>query len=151
MTESSAMNTVVQVGIIVRDIEKSLDAYCEIFKLQQRPGVTQVDPVEKSKMEYKGAPSGALAKLAFVPMGQVTIELIQPVGGPSTWQEFLDANGEGVHHIAFHVKGTEQVVRFLNGKDIPLVQQGQYTGGMYSYLDSAPQLGVILELLENFE
>jgi hypothetical protein len=30
------------------------------------------------------------------------------------------------------------------------VQQGQYTGGMYSYLDATPSLGLVLELLENF-
>ena len=31
-----------------------------------------------------------------------------------------------------------------------VVQQGDYTGGRYTYVDSAPTLGVILELLENF-
>jgi methylmalonyl-CoA/ethylmalonyl-CoA epimerase len=150
MTEGLGTNTVVQVGMIVRDIEKSLDAYMDVFELQERPSVSVVDPVEISKMEYKGESSTGLAKLAFIPMGQVTVELIEPIGGPSTWQEFLDTHGEGVHHIAFNVKGTDRVVSFLNGKGIPLVQQGHYTGGMYSYLDSAPQLGVILELLENF-
>lgn len=141
---------VVQVGIVVRDIEKSLDAYCAVFQLQERPGVILTDPVEKAHTVYCGGPTPAQAKLAFLNMGQVSIELIEPVGGPSTWKDFLDAHGEGVHHIAFNVQNTPKVVSFLNSKNIPLVQQGDYTGGMYSYLDSAPHLGVMLELLENF-
>jgi methylmalonyl-CoA/ethylmalonyl-CoA epimerase len=84
-------------------------------------------------------------------MGQVSLELIEPVGGPSTWQEFLDEKGEGVHHIAFRIKGTEQVVAYLEGKGIDVVQQGYYTGGMYTYVDSTSPLSVVLELLENFD
>ncbi len=72
------------------------------------------------------------------------------MGGPSTWKDFLDEKGEGVHHIAFMVKGTDQVVARLEKKGIGLIQQGHYTGGMYSYMDSEASLGVILELLENF-
>lgn len=62
----------------------------------------------------------------------------------------LDTHGESVHHIAFQIKGTDHVVGYLNGQGIATVQQGQYTGGMYSYMDSMPKLGVMLELLENF-
>ena len=35
----------------------------------------------------------------------------------------------------------------LVGRGMPAVQRGDYTGGCYAYIDSAPQLGVILELL----
>jgi methylmalonyl-CoA/ethylmalonyl-CoA epimerase len=83
-------------------------------------------------------------------MGQVSLELIEPIGGPSTWREFLDERGEGVHHIAFTVEGTDEVVAFLAGAGIAVVQQGDYTGGRYTYVDSMSTLGVILELLENF-
>ncbi|NLG98990.1 MAG: VOC family protein [Chloroflexi bacterium] len=151
MAEGIGNNTVVQVGLIVRDIEEKLDAYCRIFGLETRPQVTITDPVEQTGMVYRGESSPARAKLAFINMGQVQIELIEPDGNPSTWQEFLDQHGEGVHHLAFFVKGTDQVVAYLDSHGIPLVQQGHYTGGMYTYLDSAPQLGVMLELLENFE
>lgn len=142
---------VMQVGIVVRDIEKTLDEYCAVFQLASRPAVSLTAPVEEAHTVYRGGATTARAKLAFINMGQATIELIEPVGGPSTWKEFLDARGEGVHHIAFNINETPQVVEALGENGIPLVQQGDYTGGMYSYLDSAPQLGVMLELLENFE
>lgn len=152
MTEQKGLGTqvITQVGIVVRDIEKMLDAYCQVFQLAERPKVSITDTVDKAHTVIRGESTPAQAKLAFINMGQVQIELIEPVGGPSTWKEFLDKNGDGVHHIAFQVKGTDQVVTFLQGQGIPLVQQGDYTGGMYTYLDAAPKLGVMLELLENF-
>jgi 4-hydroxyphenylpyruvate dioxygenase-like putative hemolysin len=54
----------------------------------------------------------------------VTIELIEPVGGPSTWQDFLETKGEGIHHIAFEIKRMEKKIRLLAGKDMPLLQTG---------------------------
>jgi methylmalonyl-CoA/ethylmalonyl-CoA epimerase len=151
MAEGLGTNIVTQIGIIVKDIEKSLDAYVDVLCLDQRPGVVITDGLDKAHTKYRGQPSEAVAKLAFIHMGQVDIELIEPVGGPSTWKEFLDTHGEGVHHIAFVITGTDQVVAYLEGKGIPLVQRGDYTGGMYHYMDAAPKLGVMLELLENFK
>ncbi len=141
---------VCQIGLVVHDIEKSLDAYCQVFGIS-RPPVRITDEYEISRAAYRGQPTRARAKLAFIDMGQVQIELIEPVGEPSTWKEALDAKGEGVHHIAFRIKDTGQVVKELGTLDMPVAQQGRYTGGMYTYVDSVEKLGVTLELLENFE
>jgi 4-hydroxyphenylpyruvate dioxygenase-like putative hemolysin len=148
--EGLGTHLVCQIGLIVQDIEKSAQAYSEIFDLPE-PDVIITDPVDFAKTTYRGASTTARAKLAFFDMGQVSLELIEPIGGPSTWQEFLDEKGEGVHHIAFRIKGTTQVVAYLEGKGIDVVQQGKYTGGMYTYVDSASALGVVLELLEDFD
>ena len=142
-------NIVCQIGLVVRDIKKSAEAYSQIFGMPE-PDVIVTDKPDVAKTKYRGTPTSARAKLAFLNMGQVSLELIEPIGGPSTWQEFLDEKGEGVHHIAFRIKGTDEVVTFLGEKEIGVLQQGHYTGGMYTYVDSAPALGVILELLENF-
>ena len=138
-----------QVGLIVRDIERSSEAYSRVFGLP-RPEVIVTDGPEIAHTQFRGKPTDARAKLAFFDMGQVSLELIEPIGGPSTWREFLDERSEGVHHIAFMVEGTDDVVAFLAGAGIEVAQQGDYTGGRYTYVDSAPTLGVILELLENF-
>lgn len=142
-------NIVTQIGLVVNDIEKSIAAYCEILNLP-RPEVVLTDEYPLARTTYRGQPSLARAKLAFFNMGQITIELIEPVGEPSTWKEALQENGEGFHHIAFQIKDTGKVIQYLQSKDIPLVQQGYYTGGMYSYLDASAKLGLVLELLENF-
>ena len=142
-------NVVCQVGLIVRDIERSIDAYCNVFGMP-KPEIIITDGQEIAHTQFRGKPSEARAKLAFFEMGQVTIELIEPIGEPSTWKEFLDQKGEGVHHIAFIVPDTDAAVASLAENEIQVVQQGDYTGGRYTYADSTAALGVMLELLENF-
>lgn len=149
MSEGLSRFSFCQVGLIVRDIERSARAYSQALGLPM-PEIFLTDPLEVAHTVYRGKPSEGRAKLAFFHLGQVSIELIEPVGGPSTWQEFLDTKGEGVHHLAFQVKDTGQVVEFLAGQGISVIQQGDYTGGRYTYLDATQSLAVILELLENF-
>ena len=141
-------NVICQIGLVVRDIERSAKAYADVFGMEM-PKIIVTDPEELAHTKFRGASTHARAKLAFFKMGQLSLELIEPVGEPSTWKEFLDAHGEGVHHIAFQVEGMDQVLEFLEGKGISVVQRGDYTGGRYSYVGSAPVLGVIIELLES--
>jgi methylmalonyl-CoA/ethylmalonyl-CoA epimerase len=152
MMDNAALGThiVCQVGLIVRDIERSIGTYSRVFGMPE-PEIVVTDGPEIAHTRFKGEPTDARARLAFFEMGQVSLELIEPIGGPSTWQEFLDEKGEGVHHIAFIVEDTDAVVRFMEGEGVGVVQQGDYTGGRYTYLDSASALGVVLELLENFD
>jgi methylmalonyl-CoA/ethylmalonyl-CoA epimerase len=152
MMDNAALGThiVCQVGLIVRDIERSIETYSRVFGTP-KPEIVVTDGPEIAHTRFKGQPTDARAKLAFFEMGQVSLELIEPVGGPSTWQEFLDEKGEGVHHIAFIVEDTDEAVKFLEEEGVGVVQQGDYTGGRYTYLDSASALGVVLELLENFD
>jgi len=148
MVKALGSNVIVQVGLIVRDVEETARAYADVFGVDV-PQWFLTDPEDVAHTRYRGEPTTARAKLAFFDMGSIQIELIEPVGGPSTWQEYLDAHGEGVHHIAFQIKGMAEQVAYLESKGMPLVQRGDYTGGRYAYIDSAPQLKTILELLEN--
>ena len=75
------------------------------------------------------------------------------MGGPSTWQRFLDERGEGVHHIAFEVNGMDDRISDLAGRGFGLEQRGDWSegnGGCYAYMDTTSKLGMALELLENF-
>lgn len=148
MAEQSLDTTVMQVGIIVRDIETKAQAWADIFGLP-RPNIIITDTVETAHTEYKGEPTPARAKLAFFNLGQVSLELIEPIGEPSTWKDQLDQHGESLHHIAFKIKGMSEKVAYLTSKGVPLIQRGDYTGGRYAYMDGVSQLGLILELLEN--
>jgi catechol 2,3-dioxygenase-like lactoylglutathione lyase family enzyme len=138
----------VQVGIIVRNAEESAKKYAAIFGLPV-PKVSLTDGADKSHIQYRGRTTEGRAKLAFFDMESLSVELIEPVGGPSTWKEFLDRKGEGVHHIAFFVPDTEAEAKTLGEHGIGLVQKGDYEGGRYAYFESEPQLAVALELLQN--
>ena len=149
MTEPAlGTTTVTQVGIIVRDIEAKARAWSEILGLPMPP-IIITDTVDIAQTAYQGQPTTARAKLAFFHMGQVDIELIEPIGEPSTWKDQLDQHGESLHHIAFKVQGMRDKLAYLDSNGVPLVQRGEYTGGRYAYLDGGAQLGCGLEPLEN--
>lgn len=141
-------NIVVQVGILVCDIETKSRAWSEILGLPQ-PEIIVTDTYDKTQAEYLGKPTQARCKLAFLKMGQLDVELIEPIGSPSTWQAHLDEKGEGLHHIAFVIQGMKERIAYLDAKGIPLLQRGEYEGGRYAYMDGMQQLGTVLELLEN--
>ena len=152
MSNKSAFSykTVTQIAVIVRDIEKSAKAWGKLFGIEP-PSWFITDKHDKALTNYKGEPTDGQAKLAFIDMDNLVIELIEPVGGPSTWQEYLDAHGEGVHHIAFQVVDMNTQIAILENLGFPLVQRGgKQENGWYSYIDSIPHLGVALELLEGY-
>ena len=139
---------VTQIGILVRDIEKAAQAWADFFGIA-KPQITVTDTVDVAKTEYRGESTPTRAKLAFIDAGQLQIELIEPDDAPSTWREHLDRYGEGPHHIAFVIDGMKEKVLALESRGMPLIQKGEYTGGRYAYMDTFPQLKVIVELLEN--
>jgi methylmalonyl-CoA/ethylmalonyl-CoA epimerase len=140
---------VTQIGLVVKDIERTSKAYADFLGVDV-PEWFLTDTVDKAHTIYKDRLTEARAKLAFFRLKNLTIELIEPVGGPSTWLEFLNTQGEGIHHIAFEIKGMDEKIIQLQRKGMTLLQKGDYEGGRYSYIDSSQQLYVLLELLENF-
>lgn len=139
---------ITQIGIIVKDIEKTSQAYADFLGVE-KPPANWTDTVEKAETEYYGEPSPARAKLAFFDMGSLQLELIEPDEHPSTWRDHLDEHGEGVHHIAFVVEDMKGTVKKMKANGMPLIQKGEYTGGRYAYMDTNDDLKVLLELLEN--
>lgn len=140
---------VTQIGFIVRDMDKTKKKFAEFLGVEE-PDAFWSEGIEKTQSEFNGKPCPARARLAFFKVGDtLDIELIQPDEQPSVWRNFLDENGEGVHHIAFQVKGMKEKVALLEKAGMPLIQKGEYTGGRYAYMNSTGDLKVLLELLEN--
>lgn len=140
--------TAIQIGIVVSDIVVAAQRWADVFNLPV-PEIIVTDTVDLAQTEYMGAPTPARAKLAFFDFGQVDVELIEPIDGPSTWKDQLDAHGESIHHIAFEIRDMGEKITYLTKKGIPLVQRGEYSGGRYAYMDGLSELGAVLELLEN--
>ncbi|MDX2005440.1 MAG: VOC family protein [Meiothermus sp.] len=142
---------VIQLGLVVKDIEAIARRYREVFGLPE-PATQETPGHNITEATFHGQPSETTAKLAFFGFGQAQLELIQPDPTPSVWRDYLDAKGDSAHHIAFGVADTGKAVAHFARFGIGVAQQGLYgdRSGMYTYMDSEPQLGIIIELLENF-
>lgn len=141
-------NVATQIGMVVDHIEEKVQAWSRLLGVTP-PNILVTDTVEIAHTEYNGQATPARAKLAFFNLGQVQLELIEPLGQPSTWNDQLAANGTSLHHIAFEVKGMADRLATLAEHDLPLLQRGDYEGGRYAYLDGTKKYGLVVELLEN--
>ena len=140
--------TVVQIGMLVNDVEKTAEAFAAFFGVK-KPEIVSSDGPELARTEYNGVSTPARVKQAFFKIGEnIELEIIEPDRSPSVWRDMLDKNGEGFHHIAFQVKGMKGMTEKLAQHDMPLVQKGEFAGGRYAYIDSVGQLKMMLELLE---
>ncbi len=144
---------IAQVGFIVSNIEETKVKWAEFLGVEV-PDTIGVGEYSITKTKYKGedAPN-ANCKMAFFTVGDgVQLELIEPNESPSTWRDYLNEHGEGIHHLAFQVSDTKKIVLSCEQFGTPVVQTGQYgdASGQYTYLDGNKDLKCIVELLESY-
>jgi len=137
--------TICQVALVVRDIEAAAKRYADLFGVEV-PEIFVIPPPEEAKTTYRGNPTNTRAKLAVFDMGSLVLELTEPDGEPSSWKEFLETTGEGVHHIGFIVQDRDAVMKRFEELGIPVRQYGEYPGGSYTFVDSGEQFGVIFNI-----
>ena len=146
-------NVITQIAFIVKDIETTKKKYAEFLGVDV-PATIQGGEYEITGTTYKGKPApDAKCQMAFFNVGSnLSLELIQPNGVSSVWQDFLDENGEGIHHIALAVKGMDDKIIACEKFGMKLLQRGKYgdASGEYSYLDAYDDLKCLVELLENY-
>jgi len=142
-----------QVGFIVNDIEETKKKWAAFLGVDV-PETQLCGDYEVMQTTFQGKPAPeANSLLAFFDVGPgLQLELIQPNEAPSTWRNFLNEHGEGMHHIAFQVKNSAEQVANAEAAGLRLVQHGTYGDGSgeYNYLE-APDLKCIVELLESYK
>ena len=90
---------ITQIAVVVRDMEQSLKAYTE--NLGWGPwSVFDYKPPLLHDTDGPRRAGGVPDDRRRDHVGDLGFELIQPVSGPSIYQEYLDTYGEGVQHIA---------------------------------------------------
>jgi methylmalonyl-CoA/ethylmalonyl-CoA epimerase len=141
-------HTVTQIGLAVVNIQEAVRAWAALLGVDA-PAILITDTLDRAHTEYQGRPTTARARLAFFLLGQVTLELIEPIGEPSTWRDQLAAHGPSLHHIAFEIKDMPERLKGLAAHGFSLLQRGDYQGGRYVYLDGLERFGTVVELLEN--
>ena len=104
---------------------------------------------------YRGKPAGFDQELGWQRHGTVTYEWIRSLAGPTVYDDFLKAHGEGVHHLAFAVDDLDKALAVWKAAGFSAAQsgswgeKGQPGSGRYAYVDTEPAGGVYVELLWN--
>jgi catechol 2,3-dioxygenase-like lactoylglutathione lyase family enzyme len=137
-----------QIAVVVRDMEKALKDYTET--LGWGPwSVFDYKPPLLHDTEVRGEPVEFRMIGAETHLDGLDFELIQPVSGPSIYQEFLDTHGEGVQHIACmqHSLGDSTAMKEHWARRGAKVLMGGRIGESieFYYLDTAPIVKFVLE------
>ena len=139
---------ITQIAVVVRDIEAALKTYTETLGwgpwsvFDYKPPLLHDTVVKGQPVEYRMI--GAEADV-----DGLGFELIQPVSGPSIYQEFLDTHGEGVQHIAcmkHSFSDSELIRRHWHGHGADVLMSGRIGDSIeFYYLDTAPMIKFVLE------
>ncbi len=133
-----------QVGIVVRDMEKAIRNYKEVFGISF-PKVVIPDFFNRV---YRGNPENFRMKIGRTMMGELQIELIQPLEGKTIYGEFLEKWGDGIHHLGFDVNNLDERVAAFRKLGIGVLMNGERVGGKFAYMDTEGSVGIIVELIQ---
>ncbi len=135
---------VIQVGVVVENVDKTVERLSElgIGPFQEMNLSPEREEWFRKKRMY------ADFKIRGAMIGDIQIELIQPLTGDSPHKEFLDKKGEGIQHIGLAVPDVQAAVDELTRKGVEVLLRAKFPGGRgVAYCD----LGVgniIFELIQ---
>ena len=130
------VNKVDHIGIAVSNPEESIRFYEEVLGLK----LHGTETVEEQKV-----------KVAFLPVGDTEVELLEATSPDSPIAKFIEAKGQGVQHIAFKVDDIETALEEMKAKGIRLIdEKPRYGAGgaRIAFLHPKSTNGVLIELCE---
>ena len=116
-------------GILVKNLDEAVNLYCDLFGLEK--------PLESKEWPDEGM------KHAIVKVGEQAFEVMEPLPG-SPLSKFIEARGEGVHHINLIVSDVESLVKSLKEKGATVIERGPKV----AFVHPKSTKGVLFELRE---
>lgn len=127
------------IGIAVKSLDESIRYYEDVLGLK----CYAIEEVKDQKV-----------KTAFFKVGDTKIELLESTDPEGPIGKFIEKKGEGMHHMAFAVRGLEDKLAELDEKGIRLIDQNPRKGAEgldIAFLHPKSTFGVLTELCENKE
>ncbi|MFZ3172688.1 MAG: methylmalonyl-CoA epimerase [Carboxydocellales bacterium] len=124
------------IGIAVQSIDETLKLYQDILGLK----LAGTEVVEEQKV-----------KVAFLPVGDSEVELLEATTPDGPVAKFIQAKGEGIQHIAFRVDNIEQALADLKAKGVRLIDEKPRRGAggaKIAFLHPKATNGTLIELCE---
>lgn len=142
--KETASWTLTQIGVVVRDVEKTVQ---RLQELGIGPFEAMKLPPDRQEWVH-GKPMLADAKIMGGKIGGVQLELIQPIAPKAPHMEFLNSRGEGVQHVMIAVDDLEKEIKRLTDKGCTVLLDARFPGGGHiAYIDLNAG-GIIVELAQ---
>jgi len=139
-----------QYALVVRSLE-TVSAYWEKLGFPRM----EITHGPLSDLVHRGQPGKFDQRLGWHRHGTVTWEWIEPLAGPTVYEEFLKEHGEGFHHFAFDVPDIDAAQAFFAANGAAPVQSGAWGekgkpgSGRFAYSATDAFGGVTTEFLWN--
>ena len=128
-------NRLDHVGVVVHDIDATLQTYCNQlgFKLLERVEIPEQKVVA-----------------AFLDGGNSAIELISPTDAESGTARFLANRGEGTHHVCYTVDDIQATWAELRQQGVRLIDETPRQGvhGLVAFIHPKATNGLMIEVLQ---
>ena len=123
------------VAIVVEDIQSSLAFWEGALGIK-------LDKVENVPAQK--------AKVAFLPVGEGKVELVQPTDPESGTGKFLNERGGGMHHLCLEVDDIAGMLAQLKEKGVRLINETplEMKGRKIAFIHPKSASGVLVELYE---
>lgn len=149
-TDETLSNTflgnVVELCIVTDDHIKTMQGLC---RLGIGPwAVYTFSPETVTDQTYHGAPCEFALTVCFAKSGNMVWELMQPLWGPSIFQDFLDTHGTGFHHVAYDCNDIPWDTRIaeLEKRGFRMIQSGKWQGqNAFAFFDTHDDTGTTFE------
>jgi len=123
------------IAIAVENIEAILPFWQEALGLS----LTHIEEVPSQK-----------ARVAFLPVGEGEIELVQPTDPDTGTAKFIKEKGPGMHHLCLEVENIDQALEELKVKGVRLIHETAQVlpGRKMAFVHPKSTGGVLVELYE---
>ncbi len=124
------------IGIAVKNLDESLKFYTEALGLK----VEGVEEIADQKV-----------RVAFLPLGDMEVELIESTSPDGPVAKFIESRGEGLQHIAYRVENVEEALKELKEKGVRLIdEKPRYGAGnaRIAFIHPKATNGVLVEISE---
>jgi methylmalonyl-CoA/ethylmalonyl-CoA epimerase len=129
-------------GLVVKDLDKTIKFLSSLWGL----GPWQFIEYAPSQKDLTvGKPFRQ--KIAHASLGPIALEVVQHLEGEGIWRDFVETNGEGIHHIAFTLSNYDEMLARMKAQGCKMIAGGLFQGKRWSYFITEPG-GMVVEFGE---
>ena len=127
------------IAVAVKDLDREIEKYRDVLGLE----LVGIETVPEQKV-----------RVAVFRVGEVAIELLEPVAEDSPISSFLEKRGGGIHHIALEVEDLTEEIGTLREKGVEMLdsrpRRGAH-GARIAFASPRYFSGVLMELTQREE